>query len=125
MKYQCQNCPRTTAASEIAARAAQWIIWTGTTVGGQETTRIYCPTCAGRATEDPNPPTWDAECRTCDARMSDEDWDEDEFTEKDARNWETDHQCESDVRLITPEQIEQERLRHAESRARSSAAVGS
>lgn len=104
---------------------AMWIIWSGTTVGGQETTRIYCPTCAGRAAEDPHEPTWDAECRTCDARMSDEDWDEDEFTEKDARNWEIDHQCQSDVRLITPEQIEQERLRHAESRARSAAAVGS
>jgi hypothetical protein len=125
MKLQCQNCPRTTAMSDISARAAAWIVWAGTTIGGQDVTRIYCPTCAGREAKDPNPPTWDAECRTCDARMSDEDWDEDEFTEKDARNWEMDHQCESDVHLITPEQIEQERLRATEFRRQAVAAVGS
>jgi hypothetical protein len=123
MKHQCQNCQRTTAAPEIAARTAGWIVWTGTTIGGNETTRIYCPACAGR--KDPEPPSWDAECRTCDARMSDDAWDaEDPFTEKDARNWESDHQCESDVRVIKPEEIEQQRLRHAESRTRSAAAVG-
>ena len=133
MKHQCQNCPRSTAASEIAARAARWIVWSGTTIGGKETTRIFCPTCAGREAQDAHPPTWDAECATCHWRMSDaDDWEDDDepYTEKDARNWETDHQCEPDVRLITPEEIEQERARLSEAqdrakavKARSAAAV--
>lgn len=128
MSYQCQNCSRRTAMDETGARAARWIVWSGSTRGGQETTRIYCPTCAGRGSEDPNPPIWDAECATCHWRMSDaDDWDEEEepYTERDAQNWKQDHQCEPDVRIITPEEIEKERLRVTESRARSAAAVGS
>lgn len=130
MKYQCQNCPRATTASEISVRVVGWIIWTGTTIGGQDTTRIYCPTCAGREAQDPHPPTWDAECATCHWRMSDaddwaRDWDDDApYTERDAQSWKRAHECVPDVRLITPEETEQNRLRLAESRAQYAGAVG-
>lgn len=123
MRYQCQNCPRATIASEISTRVAGWIVWTGTTRGGQETTRIYCPACAGRREEDP--PSWDAECRTCHTRMSDDAGDDDEpVTEDEAEDWKYEHRCEPDVRLVRPEEVEVERRRFAESRAKSAAAVG-
>lgn len=128
MRYQCQNCPRATIASEISVRVAGWIIWTGATIGGTETTRIYCPTCAGREAQDTNPPTWDAVCDTCHWRMSDADNGEDDdapYTERDARNWKLDHECEPDVRLITPEETEKDRQRLADHRAKYAAAVPS
>lgn len=118
MSYSCQNCMRRTPMKEIEARAKGWIVWTGTTMGGEQTTRIYCPVCCGRTEADE--PGWDAECRTCDARMSDESWDDEDgpYSEEDARNWKSDHQCEPDVALITPEQIEQQQRQHAERVAR-------
>lgn len=57
-------------------------------------------------------PTWDAECRTCDAIMSDEyaqDDDHGPFRESDAQDWERDHVCYADVRLLTPGDIEKHR----------------
>jgi hypothetical protein len=45
---------------------------------------------------------WDAECRTCDAVMSDEEDNETPITEKDARNWSQEHQCDPDVWVSGP-----------------------
>ncbi|MEU8199397.1 hypothetical protein AB0C10_36995 [Microbispora amethystogenes] len=63
-----------------------------------------CRKCLKRAYPDlyRDVPSWDAECRTCDAQMSDE-WEGDEpFSEKDAKDWKRDHECEPDVKIIPP-----------------------
>lgn len=111
----CQNCPVSYLKPEgdlsmsdgDAARAVGWTVWEGTTIGGRQEKRVFCPRCAGR-TEDPDgldEPRWDAVCDTCDARASEDDEYEDgPFTEEDARSWKDDHECEPWVRLVSPKQ---------------------
>lgn len=95
------------ATIESAARIAGWRIWTGETQGGKSTEFTFCPACAGTASPErlAEIQGWDAECETCGAVMSEEfDADDDEapITEKQARDWDMDHQCEPEVIIHRP-----------------------
>lgn len=112
----CQNCPTSYArpfgakGSEVdAARAKGWIVWDGMTLGDQHVKRVYCPVCRGVADPDPDQPSWDAVCKTCDSSMGEEWGDEQDgpFTEKDAKQWREQHECEPWVDLIKPAPREQ------------------
>ena len=108
----CQSCrdvyvwPVAAKGSMVdGARAKGWIVWEGATVGGDQVKRTFCPVCRGVAEPPAEPePTWDAVCKTCDASMS-EEWGPEHdgpFTEKDAKEWQSDHRCEKWVDLIAP-----------------------
>lgn len=60
-----------------------------------------CRTCV---IEKVKVPEWDAECRTCMDRMSDE-WDDNApLTKDDAETWKDEHHCKPSVHLISPDQ---------------------
>lgn len=106
---RCQYCPRVYtlrgAHAEAGARAAGWMVGEGPTIGGEHVRRVICGVCLGRVAPEDDPVAgWDARCRTCDWSASEEEGYEDEpWTEKDARAWANDHQCEPCVDLINPE----------------------
>ncbi|TYK45194.1 hypothetical protein [Actinomadura decatromicini] len=110
---RCQNCPRTfdnpragshSLPAPDAARVAGWTVWSGTTLGGEQVKRVFCPRCAGRVPEpEEDDPTWDAVCHTCDARATEEWEDEVPLSEEDVCAWRDDHRCEPDVEKIRPE----------------------
>lgn len=54
---------------------------------------LVCPTCV---------PPWNAECRTCDASMVEDDEDGDRHSEADAKQWIRDHRCYPQTRLLPP-----------------------
>lgn len=92
---------------ESAARTRGWRIWSGETVGGTSAEFRLCPLCAGNATarQQQEIAGWDAECETCDYSLRDQMADDNEdgpFTEKDARDWMSDHECEPMTHLIRP-----------------------
>ena len=110
MDLRCQTCRVTARQTVNAARGLGWRIWDGTTLGGSVQSVRFCPRCCGNGPDedDAKPSGWDAVCHTCDERFS-ESWDTDEpdeggsvYTKDDARRWERDHQCETDVELIDP-----------------------
>lgn len=112
-EIRCQNCPAVFQGSRTVdlgmsdaggARVAGWIVWSGTTIGGREESRTFCPRCAGRTPEPEEvEPGWDAVCDTCDAQAS-EDWsDEVPLSEEDVDAWKSDHRCEPYIRKIRPE----------------------
>jgi len=87
-----------------SARMAGWRIWSGQTLSGTAAEVTLCPVCAGTATpaQEVELLGWDAECLTCDARMS-ENWDEDSpISEEDAESWTQQHECEPCTSLIPP-----------------------
>lgn len=93
--------------AEDCARATGWRVWSGTTMGGREVRRVFCPRCLGHAAEvdAAAEPKWDARCRACDWGASDEDeYPAEPFTAKDAQRWKDDHRCEPDVFIIAPKQ---------------------
>lgn len=113
IEIRCQNCPRTfdnphagshSLPAPDAARVAGWTVWEGTTLGGKQVKRVFCPRCAGRTPDlDEVEPGWDAVCDTCDAQAS-EDWsDEVPLSEEDVDAWRSDHRCEPYIRKIRPE----------------------
>lgn len=105
--FKCQTCSATDSSSEIVLRVRGWRIWSGTTLGGAESSVVFCPACLGVAgvNDDGEPTGWDAHCNTCDESMSD-DWTEGVpaagWTEKDAEQWQDRHECEPYVDLIAP-----------------------
>lgn len=120
-KLQCQFCPRfydkvQRHLLEAAARTAGWMVGEATSLSGKHIRRVVCPVCLGRTSGADEPlPSWDARCRTCDSSAS-EEWADDEtapvhISEKDARNWALDHECEPWVDLIKPEAVTGETAR--------------
>lgn len=104
--------PAEPAIVEQGARPAGWLIGEGPTIGGQHVRRVHCPGCTGRTGDGPLVEKWDADCQTCGESASDyEDYDDEPFTEKDAKNWNRDHECEPDVRLITPDKAAERQAR--------------
>lgn len=112
----CQICTTTPPRPETGygltpdagARAIGWTVWEGRTIGGSEERRVFCPRCSGRTPEPETDaePKWDARCNTCDWQASDaDDYDDEPFTEADAKAWKQDHECEPDVDLIAPKAL--------------------
>lgn len=104
----CQACKAEAPSDELRARVLGWRIWSGTTIGGQETSVVFCPACCGEAGVDEKTGEsvgWKAECRTCFVTIDDE-WDDDKpeagWTKKDCEEWEDDHKCEPDVQITAP-----------------------
>lgn len=107
----CQKCERPGAVrteDEAEARRmlrfAGWRIYDGPSQTGKELHVIYCPVCAGLVAPEDQDDSYDAQCHTCQARMS-EDYDpldDDIITEADARRWANEHECEPDVDIIRP-----------------------
>jgi hypothetical protein len=93
--------------TDDCARAVGWRVWSGLTLGGIEKRVVFCPRCAGANSEDVaeevEAPKWDARCNTCDFAASEEDeYDDEPFTEADAKRWRSDHECEPDVEIVAP-----------------------
>lgn len=137
---RCQTCPRTYApvipqtltfagetvaihdgppgdpgdhVVEQAARAAGWLVGEGPTQGGEHVRRVHCPGCIGRTGDGPLVERWDATCETCGETASDaEDYEDEPFTEADAKRWKDYHECEPDVRLITPDTVAAREAEH-------------
>lgn len=121
---RCQRCRTVYRRPEgaqfmsdaAAARAVGWTVWEGQTIGGREDRRVFCEACAGRtditdqaqaeaAQVLAKATTWDAKCNTCDATAT-EEWAEDlPLSEKDVKNWKSDHQCEPWVELVKPKVV--------------------
>jgi transcriptional regulator with XRE-family HTH domain len=112
---RCQSCRNVYDPPGIdqrhlsfGARVAGWILWEGTTEGGSHVKRVYCPRCVGREVVDAGTgetPSWDAECQTCHATMS-EEWREDvPLSEDDAKLWKDEHRCEPDVHISAPKHV--------------------
>jgi hypothetical protein len=71
-------------------------LWTSTPVAGSgwldPSTGLICTFCL---------PPWDATCSTCGASLS-QVGDDEPFSETRARQWQRDHECRPNVRLIPP-----------------------
>lgn len=96
---------KTMAQAETNARTAGWIIWSGTTRSGAESTAIFCPTHTGKTSETDTAVDeetgWDAECDTCMTNAATDDLAFD-GTKQAAEEWADDHVCESSTRTIPP-----------------------
>jgi hypothetical protein len=96
----------TAAEADSEARMKGWIVWSGTTLNGADSTGIYCPEHGNRAAQADDPEDaetgFDAECENCFTTAS-EDWGSDfDGTEECAEEWMEDHTCEPTTRLIRP-----------------------
>ena len=103
MTYRtCDHCHRTTSGTSIdVLRVRGWRIFNGQSITGKALRKIVCPYCAGTATE-PEPTGWRVGCHTCDW-----EWEEDDvegpLTEEQANDIASDHECEPETWVKSPD----------------------
>jgi len=106
--WSCQHCATKATLTIGTARGLGWRIYDGLSVTGKRLSVRLCPACVGAGevrAGDGVPRGFDAECSTCDARMSDDWWDEEPdygWSEKDAENWISEHECQPDTHIVRP-----------------------
>lgn len=108
MSAKCQACGTTNQSSELVLRVQGWRIWAGTTIGGAESSAVFCPACCGEGGVDETTGEsagWTAYCSTC-MNSIDDEWDDEKlsagWTKSDCEEWEDDHKCEPDVQITAP-----------------------
>lgn len=87
---------------ESAARVAGWRVWPS----DDDTPKMLCPLCAGTATDEQVQEIagWDAECTTCGATMSEDEYDNPGPITKDAaQSWASRHECDPETHVIAPQ----------------------
>lgn len=89
----CQSCRYRKRMTTNRARAAGWRVYDGPSLTGAVLTVVLCDDCvAGRE------PEFRAECLTCGASSSEDD--AEPMTERDAKAWKFDHECEPEVDIV-------------------------
>lgn len=103
-EFKCQACGTSNKSTELVLRVQGWRIWSGTTIGGSDSSVVYCPACCGEAGVDDGGEStgWTALCQTCLSSIADEWDDEGPFTEADVKAFQDEHQCETDIEITPP-----------------------
>lgn len=103
---QCQQCPATTldcpSTEQCPIGRAGWLIYEGTTIGGEPCKVVLCPDCAAKmrnGKRDPEQRGFDAVCSTCGDRATEDGEDDEPLTEQEADRWARMHHCEPSVQV--------------------------
>lgn len=90
---ECQSCRYRKSMTTNRARAAGWRVYDGPSLTGGALTVVLCDDCvAGRV------PEFRAECLTCGADSNDDGTGP--LSERDAKAWKFDHECEPEVDIV-------------------------
>jgi hypothetical protein len=91
----CSTCGHSESRTVQSARVAGWRVGPGV---------AYCPGCCGEGGVTPQgePAGYDAECQTCHASASEDEWADEPMSKEDVEQWSRRHECEPEVSIIAP-----------------------